>query len=343
MVAIHQMLVSSRAKCYSGVNPCNYIVIHETANTSKGADAEMHARLQRNGFSASWHYTVDDKGAWQSYPDSVQCWHAGDGHGIGNTQGIGIEICVNSDGNFAKAVDNAAELVRHLMAKHNIPISNVIQHHVRSSFGKDCPHYLRCGSKGPTWASFIAAVQAGGGHVDYKPQTNAEHVTTKPTAPASNLIRKGDKGAKVKALQKRLIALGYALPKYGADGSFGAETDAAVRKFQRDHGLAVDGIVGPNTQKALDHAKAPAKPKASASLPTGILRQGAKGPSVKAVQKALASVYFYPDKGAKNNGIDGIYGPKTADAVRRFQSMHGLAQDGVYGPKTRAALLKAMK
>ncbi|MEY8750762.1 peptidoglycan-binding domain-containing protein [Alkalicoccobacillus gibsonii] len=43
-------------------------------------------------------------------------------------------------------------------------------------------------------------------------------------------------------------------------------------------------------------------------------------------------VYFYPDKGAKNNGIDGVYGPKTEDAVRRFQEVHGLADDGVYSP-----------
>ncbi|WP_144523778.1 peptidoglycan-binding domain-containing protein, partial [Bacillus pumilus] len=49
------------------------------------------------------------------------------------------------------------------------------------------------------------------------------------------------------------------------------------------------------------------------------------------------------DKGAKNNGVDGYYGPKTADAVKRFQLMHGLAADGIYGPKTKSALEKAMK
>ncbi|WP_144534279.1 peptidoglycan-binding domain-containing protein, partial [Bacillus pumilus] len=68
-----------------------------------------------------------------------------------------------------------------------------------------------------------------------------------------------------------------------------------------------------------------------------------KGAGVKAVQQALAAVYYYPDKGAKNNGIDGYYGPKTANAVKRFQLMHGLADDGIYGPKTKAALQKALK
>ncbi|WP_144523775.1 peptidoglycan-binding domain-containing protein, partial [Bacillus pumilus] len=49
------------------------------------------------------------------------------------------------------------------------------------------------------------------------------------------------------------------------------------------------------------------------------------------------------DKGAKNNGVDGYYGPKTADAVKRFQMMHGLVADGIYGPETKSALKKALK
>ncbi|MCM3137588.1 peptidoglycan-binding protein, partial [Bacillus safensis] len=68
-----------------------------------------------------------------------------------------------------------------------------------------------------------------------------------------------------------------------------------------------------------------------------------KGPQVTSLQKALSSLYFYPDKGAKNNGIDGYYGPKTANAVKRFQLMHGLVADGIYGPKTKRALEKVIK
>jgi hypothetical protein len=83
----------------------------------------------------------------------------------------------------------------------------------------------------------------------------------------------------------------------------------------------------------------------TSNLPNSVYRANRpypNGSGVRAVQEALASVHYYPDKGAPNNGIDGYYGPKTADAVRRFQSMHGLVQDGVYGPKTRAALIEAM-
>ncbi|TWN40296.1 N-acetylmuramoyl-L-alanine amidase CwlA [Bacillus licheniformis] len=68
-----------------------------------------------------------------------------------------------------------------------------------------------------------------------------------------------------------------------------------------------------------------------------------KGTAVRQIQEALAALYFYPDKGAKNNGIDGYYGPKTANAVKRFQLMHGLSADGIYGPKTKAKLESLLK
>ncbi|WP_026579201.1 N-acetylmuramoyl-L-alanine amidase [Bacillus sp. SB47] len=77
------------------------------------------------------------------------------------------------------------------------------------------------------------------------------------------------------------------------------------------------------------------------TLPTGIYKYKSpmmKGTAVRQIQEACAALYFYPEKGAKNNGIDGYYGSKTANAVKRFQMMHGLAADGIYGPKTRAKL-----
>lgn len=153
MVKIRQAL-SKNNNHFWGTNPRKYITVHETANTSIGANAEMHSRYINNGSSATWHYTVDDKEAVQHYLDTRQCWHAGDGNGRGNTQSIGIEICVNSDGNFNKTIDNTVELVKQLMAKYNIPLSNVVQHNHWS--GKDCPRNLRHGSKGINWNQFKA-------------------------------------------------------------------------------------------------------------------------------------------------------------------------------------------
>jgi N-acetylmuramoyl-L-alanine amidase len=139
------------------LNP-NYITIHETDNTNKGADADAHARLQVSGNSrnASWHYTVDDHEIWQSIPDDEVAWHAGDGkNGPGNRKSLSIEICVNQDGNFEKAKQNAAWLTRYLMNKHKISINHVVQHHKWS--GKNCPRKLRASG----WNEFINQVRSG--------------------------------------------------------------------------------------------------------------------------------------------------------------------------------------
>lgn len=62
----------------------------------------------------------------------------------------------------------------------------------------------------------------------------------------------GMSGSLVKQLQENLLFLGYSLPEYGADGSFGPETENAVKEFQRDHGLTVDGSYGPKTQAKME-------------------------------------------------------------------------------------------
>lgn len=64
-------------------------------------------------------------------------------------------------------------------------------------------------------------------------------------------LQKGAQGEQVKTLQRLLIALGYDLGKYGADGDFGDATDKAVRAFQKARGLVADGIVGLNTWNEL--------------------------------------------------------------------------------------------
>lgn len=71
---------------------------------------------------------------------------------------------------------------------------------------------------------------------------------TKPT------LRRGSKGAYVTLAQTELIQKGYSCGSFGADGEFGAATEKAVRAFQKDNGLTVDGVIGKNTWAALDAA-----------------------------------------------------------------------------------------
>lgn len=87
-------------------------------------------------------------------------------------------------------------------------------------------------------------------------------------------------------------------------------------------------------------SKAPAAPAPKkVDLPHVILKLGSRGSNVTKVQEALCDAYFYPEKGAKNNGCDGIYGSNTENAVERFQSVYVNGEcDGIYGPDTEAAL-----
>lgn len=153
--------VQANKVTYGKGNAKKFIVVHETDNTRSGADADAHARLQYNGNSrsASWHYTVDDKEAVQSFEHAWRCWAAGST--TGNNQGIQVEVCVNGDGNYPKAMQNAAELVAKIMKDENIPISNIVQHNYFS--GKNCPRNVREGKI--TWSQFITMVKNAGGNV----------------------------------------------------------------------------------------------------------------------------------------------------------------------------------
>ncbi len=90
-----------------------------------------------------------------------------------------------------------------------------------------------------------------------------DDVSTSPGSTAAvvatlgaRLLKKGMKGQDVIALQELLLQLGYQLPKYGADGDFGSETENAVKAFQKKIGVKVDGKYGDETHAALMDAVA---------------------------------------------------------------------------------------
>lgn len=121
----------------------------------------------------------------------------------------------------------------------------------------------------------------------------------------------GAVSAAVKGIQCLLRARGHAV---AADGSFGPATLTAVRAFQTASGLAVDGIVGPNTWTRL-------------VVPTS---SGSTGDAVRAVQQfGLVS-----SPGLDPLVVDGSYGPLTRERVTEVQRQWGLTQDGAAGEET---------
>jgi peptidoglycan hydrolase-like protein with peptidoglycan-binding domain len=141
------------------------------------------------------------------------------------------------------------------------------------------------------------------------------------------LVKKGDENHPVRTLQYLLRARGHTV---AVDGIFGPATDAAVRAFQQERHLTVDGIVGPNTWSALIIT----------------VRRGSEGDAVRGVQEEFQFRNLSGDP-SKGLAVDGIFGPKTEAAVRGFQqALHAdipsVTVDGIVGPVTWQALVSGM-
>lgn len=124
----------------------------------------------------------------------------------------------------------------------------------------------------------------------------------------------------IRSLQYLLRAHGHG--EVAVDGIFGPITAAAVRDFQEERGLAVDGIVGNQTWPAL----------------IVVVREGDRGEAVRGVQSQLRARDLSGDP-SRGLQVDGIFGPLTNTAVRGFQQAAGLAVDGIVGPVTWNALV----
>ena len=151
--------------------------------------------------------------------------------------------------------------------------------------------------------------------------------TTAATISPWPLVRQGDQDHPVKTLQYLLRARGHNL---AVDGIFGPGTDAAVRSFQQQKGLAVDGVVDPVTWSALIIT----------------VKQGSQGDAVRGVQEEFQFRNLSGDP-AQGLAVDGIFGPKTDAAVRGFQQalyqdIPTVAVDGIVGPVTWRALVSGM-
>ena len=219
-------------------NPCRYIVIHETDNFKSGANARCHAKAQSDGsFSdMSVHYYCGSDGVYQAAEHYCQVWHVGrtyvtspNNPDCNNNNSIGIEICVNSDGNYNVARQNAIELVRHLVATTGIPASRVIRHY--DAKGKYCPRNMM--DNKTLWTDFKNQISNGS-------SSNATISVTEPiTSKGGNTymfelkqIQLGSKGTDVLLIQEILKARGY----YGGalDRGYGNQTYQAVYNYQKD-------------------------------------------------------------------------------------------------------------
>ena len=137
---------------------------------------------------------------------------------------------------------------------------------------------------------------------------------------AEPVLRKGSTDPAVRDLQQALKALGH--DPGPIDGVFGDATESAVKAFQQEKEITVDGVVGKVTWINIDEA--------DQSEP--VLRIGSTGLPVRRAQKRMSLVRF--DVG----GVDGRYGAKTESGVKDLQQRFQVTIDGVVGPQTWAII-----
>lgn len=145
-----------------------------------------------------------------------------------------------------------------------------------------------------------------------------------------NTIKRGDVGEGVRDVQSRFAALGYIVdPAELEQHRFAESTERAVRAFQQDRGLLVDGLVGKDTWEELVEA--------GFALGDRVLYLRSphfRGDDVRALQSRLNVLGFDPGR------EDGILGEQTSRAIQEFQRNVGLRPDGIVGGTTLEAVAR---
>ena len=201
-------------------------------------------------------------------------------------------------------------------------------------------------SNPPATTTSVGAI----GIVGFNPQNGTGTAYTNPptNTPAPTSLKLGSTGSEVRRLQTRLQSLGYY--KGVVDGDFGEGTEIAVKSFQQQNGLTVDGKAGTKTIERLYSSSAKSAPSKNTPTPTPrrtatptprvtavpdtdvYLENGSSGTKVRTLQNRLIELGWLAGK------ADGSYGGATEYAVKAFQKKHGLWEDGKAGPDTLTLL-----
>ncbi|MFD2704250.1 peptidoglycan recognition protein family protein [Salibacterium lacus] len=148
-------------------------------------------------------------------------------NGVGGNNSYTYHICLVGNGSFTDAQEKAwDERARYAMERFDLDISDIRGHNEMPDTATSCP--------GIDMEKVRRALRSGQSLGGDK-------------SSSADLLTNGDQGDDVRKLQRDLMAAGEQLPRYGADGDYGSETEDAVKAFQARHGLTVDGKAGEKT------------------------------------------------------------------------------------------------
>lgn len=283
-----------------------------------------------------YNYAIGQSGRiWSLRGDRVGA-HA-TGH---NSTTVGVLFIVGDNEPLTKEAKAAFKALRaHLRGKG--AKAGLWGHQQMSGASTRCPGpYIMADIKDGSLAAGSGGSTGGGGSAPApkpEPKKKYESATAKH-AVGSRVMGLYDGGTDVRWLQERLNKAGYSGGK--VDGLYGPKLVAAVKKFQKDRGIGVDGLAGKQTINQIKSGR----PRPKAKKPAFPLKSGhwfgvqssnpknhsgywaADRPHIKTIQKAV---------GVK---ADGVYGPATRRAVVAWQKKKGLKADGYFGQKSWAKL-----
>lgn len=276
----------SNNNSYAGQIPV-YIVIHNTDNYAKGANAKAHAKAQHDGnfkgYSA--HVFVDDTEAYQALPYDRGAWHVGVNYGgrlfgtVNNRNAVGIEMCVQEGYNYEKAFQNTVQVCKQIMKQLGIPSDRVVQHY--DVCAKNCPSAIRAkgdwnrfkqliGAKTTTatvdkyyrtrksWADSKSQIGAYKSLENAKKEWKEGYTIYDWNGKAVYPVEKTSAITLTKEIKVQLPVIkkgssGAAVSSLQAvlgvevDGSFGNDTETSLKVFQKNVAITADGSCGTDT------------------------------------------------------------------------------------------------
>ena len=282
---INTSLISNN-NSYAGHKPA-YIVIHNTDNYAKGANAKAHAKAQHDGnfkgYSA--HVYVDDTEAYQALPYNRGAWHVGVNYGgrlfgtVNNRNSVGIEMCVQAGYNYEKAFQNTVQVCKQLMKQLGIPADRVVQHY--DVCAKNCPSAIRAkgdwnrfkqliGAKTATptvdkyyrtrksWADSKSQIGAYKSLENAKKEWKEGYTIYDWNGKAVYPVKKINAITLTKEIKVQLPVIkkgssGAAVSSLQAvlgvevDGFFGNDTETSLKVFQKNVAITADGACGTDT------------------------------------------------------------------------------------------------
>ncbi|CAB5220379.1 N-acetylmuramoyl-L-alanine amidase domain [uncultured Caudovirales phage] len=326
------------------------IVIHDMEAGEYSTTAESCANYFSNtSVQASAHYCADNDSVVCAVQPDDEAWHTG--HGPTNHCSVGIEQAgyanQGADGwadDYSQSMikGQVAPLAAALCQRYGIPVQFLNSDDLRAG------NY-----SGITTHREITYAFVQGGHTDPGPDYPVDELisaiaaelggTVSPShppypAPISDVYTIGSTGSKVTQIQK--------LVGVDQDGVYGPNTASAVQSWQRNIQVPADGVWGPRTQEATDqfftwlasnqHPTEPANGNSFLSALAGamsqVLSSGSSGGAVMIAQNSLNAKGY-------TLTVDGVFGPQTDAAVRKFQQDRQLTADGIIGPQTWSALV----